>query len=222
MKGGYLLVHHTHCDGDSDQATVGSHVCTMRMPTFERFAEEAMSVFKNGSITMVERYDFNFPSLCFGFNDFFVLYIIRIVGITDYEEMYSDVIKASSHIYGLTSIHGFRIVARPGALSSETGVDIHYVEDYSGGERWYPMPAPAHPGLGNFDALFQHPLDPDRNGRPMLVRDYYPVEEKGQRQHFCYEIVYASGDSKVFVLPCPSLPYEISRDIVIARYYLDY
>jgi hypothetical protein len=83
-----------------------------------------------------------------------VLYIIRIVGITDYEEMYSDVIKASSHIYGLTSIHGFRIVARPGALSSETGVDIHCVEDYSGGERWYPMPAPAHPGLGNFDAIF--------------------------------------------------------------------
>jgi hypothetical protein len=60
VKGGYLLVHHTHCDGDSDQATVGSHVCTMRMPTFERFAEEAMSVFKNGSITMVERYDFYF------------------------------------------------------------------------------------------------------------------------------------------------------------------
>ncbi len=91
------------------------------------------------------------------------------MGVTDYEAMYSDIIKGSSHITGLTSIHGFRIVARPGALSSQTGVDIHYVEDYSGGERWYPMPAGAHPGLCNFDIIFHHPLDPVKNGRPMLV-----------------------------------------------------
>jgi hypothetical protein len=55
VKAGYLLVHHTHCDGDSDQGTVASHVCTMRMPTFERFVEEAMAAFKNGSVTKVER-----------------------------------------------------------------------------------------------------------------------------------------------------------------------
>jgi hypothetical protein len=131
--------------------------------------------------------------------------------------MYSDIIKQSNHISGLTSIQGFRIVAKPDTLPSEPGVAIHYVEDFSGGERWYPMPAPAHPGLGNFDIVFQHPIDKEKHGRPLLVKSYYPVEERGQRQHFYYEIVYVSGDVQVFILPCPSLPYEISRDIVLER-----
>ena len=63
VKVGYLLVSHTHCDGDADIGVTATHLCTQSLQTFERFAEEAQRAWKDGSRTIVKRYFLNFSLL---------------------------------------------------------------------------------------------------------------------------------------------------------------
>ena len=44
-----------------------------------------------------------------------------------------------------------------------------------------------------------------------------PVDLRGRRQEWVYSITYAGGDTQAFYLPCPSLPFHISRDIALER-----
>ena len=41
--------------------------------------------------------------------------------------------------------------------------------------------------------------------------------EKGRRQEWWYDVMFAGGEKKTFVLPCISLPMNINRDLVIER-----
>jgi hypothetical protein len=140
------------------------------------------------------------------------------VGLTDLKAIFGDVDKNPNQINGISLVHGVRIVARPGALPSKTGVDINYKEDYSRGEDWLPLPASTLPGVGNFDALFRHPDHLGAHGEPIVCRSSYPVVEKRQRQQWVYDIGYSDGSSHQFTKPCPSLPYELSRDDVKKRF----
>lgn len=195
VKVGYLLVSHTHCDNDSEIGTAGNHLCTRPLPSFEVFKAEVEKSFRGGFKTQV----------------------LRLVGITDYKAMFSDIDCNPHAINGIMKLHGVRIVARPGASSSETGVDVHYKEDFSRGEGWFPRPASTLPGVGNFDTLFCHPEDPGVHGKPITCLSAYPVEEKRQRQKWVYEIGYSTGTSHTFTAACPSLPYELSRDSILRR-----
>lgn len=58
----------------------------------------------------------------------------RIVGITDYEEMFADTIRGMKQIHGITSAQVFTIRPRRGASSDETGVDVHYMTNFSRGK----------------------------------------------------------------------------------------
>lgn len=61
------------------------------------------------------------------------IYKIRIVGITDYEAMYADAIKIMKSMHGISSAQVFTIRPRRGASSEETGVDVHYMTNFSRG-----------------------------------------------------------------------------------------
>jgi hypothetical protein len=43
------------------------------------------------------------------------------------------------------------------------------------------------------------------------------LTEKGRRQEWFYDVLFAGGEKKSFVLPCLSLPMNINRDLVIER-----
>lgn len=58
---------------------------------------------------------------------------IRIIGITDYEDMFEDTIKIMKQMHGLTSAQVFTIRPRRGASAEETGVDVHYMTNFSRG-----------------------------------------------------------------------------------------
>ena len=123
------------------------------------------------------------------------------------------------NITGISTLHGFRITARRGALSSETGIDVFVTEHFVGGERWHPMPAPANSKASIFLKVFGHPTAPNVHGNPVKVNNYYPVTAKRQRQRYVYEIVYADGSEYIFNLPCVSCPYELSRDHVMRNMF---
>jgi hypothetical protein len=195
VKVGYLLVSHTHCDNDSEIGTAGTHLCTQNLPSFESFEKEVQAAFIGRHKTKV----------------------VRLVGITDYKAMFMDVDKNPNHINGISVLHAFRIVAREGASRSEAGVDVHYRQDFSGGESWFPRPSTTLPGVGNFNTLFRHPTNPDIHGKPIVCKNSYPVEEKRQRQQWVYDIGYSTGSSHTFTAPCPSLPYNLSRKSVKER-----
>ncbi len=73
------------------------------------------------------------------------------------------------------------------------------------------MPAAANVGARLFKTTFRHPTDPDIHGNPLCIKDWYPVK----KQKYCYEISYSSDSIERFILPCPSLPYEISKDMIL-------
>ena len=43
------------------------------------------------------------------------------------------------------------------------------------------------------------------------------LAEKGRRQEWFYDVLFAGGEKKTFVLPCLSLPMTINRDLVVER-----
>ena len=55
VKVAYLLVSHTHCDGDGDQGTTARHLCMQELQTFEVFSKECLNAWKGGSTTIVEK-----------------------------------------------------------------------------------------------------------------------------------------------------------------------
>lgn len=75
----------------------------------------------------------------------------RLVGITDYEEMFSGTV-ANMDIKGISHVHTFRITAKPNG----TGVNVYYKSNFAT-EGWYPRPAPAVP-CELWNDLFPHPL----------------------------------------------------------------
>jgi hypothetical protein len=195
VKVGYHLVSHTHCDNDGEIGVVGNHLCVLPIQSFDVFEREVKNAFKGRHNTEV----------------------VRLVGITDFKTMFNDIDKNPFNINGISQLHGFRIVARPGASSSETGVDVHYTEDYSRGESWFPRPAPILPGVGNFDSIFAHPDGAAVHGKPITCLSVYAVVEKRQRQQWVFVIGYSMGSTYEFTVRCPSLPYALSRDSVVQR-----
>ena len=79
-------------------------------------------------------------------------------------------------------------------------------------EHWHPMPAAADPRAVKFRNMFQHPTDPETHGPAQFIKAWYPVS----KQKYRFDIGYAiTGDVHTFILPCPSLPYEVSRDLIL-------
>ena len=142
-------------------------------------------------------------------------FCVRVVGITDYKEMFKSV--ESSQIYGISTAQTFTIRPRAGASASETGIDVHYMTSYHRGQAWYfPMPASPVPDVGNFNRIFQHPTEPEKFGIPISCRKHFAIQERGCRRQWRYEIHYALQEGgHTFTLPCPSLPFEFSRDDIV-------
>ena len=195
VKVGYLLVSHTHCDNDREIGLAGTFLCNQNIPSFSEFERLVKQAFHGQGSTEVH----------------------QIVGVTNYKDMFQDVDKNLNKISGITASHGFRITARRGALSSEVGVDVYYKENYSKRESWYPRPAPTLPGTGNFNVRFCHPDSPETAGIPLVCESASPVEAKRLRQQWDYRIRYSNGTHIDFRVPCPSLPYEVTRDEVLER-----
>ena len=191
VKVGYLLVSHTHCDNDAEIGTAGNHLCEESLPSFEVFEQQVLKAFRGGGNTKVE----------------------RIVGVTDFKSMFTDIDRNRNQIKGLSLVHAIRITARPGALPSETGVDVFYKIDFTDRESWFPMPAPRLPGVGNFNAIFHHA----EHGAAVSCTNAFGVVERRQRQQWMYEILYGSGKRETFRMACMSLPYELSRESILMR-----
>lgn len=58
---------------------------------------------------------------------------IRIIGITDYEDMFKDTISIMKQMHGITGAQVFRITPRRGASPDQTGVDVLYMTNFSRG-----------------------------------------------------------------------------------------
>jgi hypothetical protein len=57
----------------------------------------------------------------------------RVIGITDYETMFADSIKEMKKMHGISSAQVFSIRPRRDAVSTATGVDVHYMTNFSRG-----------------------------------------------------------------------------------------
>ena len=123
-----------------------------------------------------------------------------MVGITNYKKMFEKVDNNPNLINGLSCVHAIRIVARRGALPSETGVDVHYKKDFTERENWFPLPAPALVDVGNFNSTFWD----EQYGYPIFCGKHTAVTARRMRQQYLYEVVYPGGQIKTFLLPCPS------------------
>lgn len=95
------------------------------------------------------------------------------------------------------------------------GLDVHALEDFRVPHAWFPRPAPTV-DCGNYRSIFRHPTDPQQ-GNPMPFCDATPIAEKGRRRQWRYMIKYPMGDEVEFILPCPSLPFNLTRQSVIDR-----
>ena len=127
----YFLVGHGHCDGDREIGLGGCKLSNERLQTFEEFRTRLKKCFANQKqyYAEVER--------CFVLSSFsfrieimtlwFRFYVIRIVGITDYDAMFAETVAGMSSIHGLTKAQVFSIRPRPKAKSTENGVDVHYM-----------------------------------------------------------------------------------------------
>lgn len=127
--------------------------------------------------------------------------------------MYTDFfISYSFSVEGLSRAHCIRLVANE---SDPSKVDCHYMEDYSEKEGWFPRPAPLIRSKV-WDEIFLHPEDPMRHGIPLSC-EAFPIVDKGKRQQWQYNVKYARGDVCRFVLPCPSLPIDLSREQILSK-----
>lgn len=59
--------------------------------------------------------------------------MLRLVGITDYERMFEATNRILSTIDGISQAQVFSIRPRRGAISEETGVDVHYMTGFNRG-----------------------------------------------------------------------------------------
>ena len=154
-----------------------------------------------------------------------VLGIRRLVGIADYKSIFSDCMK-SLDVQGINvsylilhkiiiithacvqSVSLVRITAKPDG----SGVNIYY-KDNSVATGWYPRPVQPGNSLA-CSAAFKP--DGSDQGSVMAV-EAEALIEKGRRQEWRYDVSFAGGEKKSFILPCKSLPMNINRELVIER-----
>lgn len=87
----------------------------------------------------------------------------------------------------------------------------------AGQAAFFPMPACPLPASANFCTTFAHPEHPLDYGMPLSCLRHEPISERGQRGNWRFLIAYAMREeTHTFILPCPSLPVELSRKQVIA------
>lgn len=193
VKLSYLVRGHSHTDGDGDIGIAGSYISTKNLQTFEDFADAVKSAFRSKSSGFTE--------------------VERIIGATDYIAMFPEYERNNYDMHGLTTAHSIRIVTDDEGVSPYV---TYYDNLNHGSEAWFPRPAPAYP-CGNWKEIFAHPSDPLRHGFP-ISGTCTPVALKGKRQHWQYYISYVSGDTQQFMLPCPSLPFPLTRSSIIERF----
>lgn len=88
-----------------------------------------------------------------------------------------------------------------------------YYKDNSTANGWFPrpvMPAQCKQWKKSFIA------DGENQGVATQVQAN-ACNEKGNRQAWHYEVTFAGGEEKSFLLPCVSLPLNISRESVLER-----
>jgi hypothetical protein len=71
------------------------------------------------------------PTLLFA--PIIIVLFLRLIGITDYEVMFADVIKSMKSMHGISKAQVVTMRPRRGASYTVTGVDLHYMTNFSQG-----------------------------------------------------------------------------------------
>ena len=127
----------------------------------------------------------------------------RLVGITDYEQMFGQGVKSfegnnfmcklscfsNCSIQGIRKAQSIRITAR----ADGTGCDVYY-KDEASRSGWFPRPTQSSVYTPMWKSIFKHPTD-ELQGHPVSAI-VTPIQEKGQRQSWQYLVTYFGDFAK--------------------------
>lgn len=196
VKLSYLIVGHTHEDGDG---TIGIYVTVVSC--LNKFKKSYVA----GNVVTYLRQE-DIPSFA-DFHEYVkqainseegkVRAVEEVLTFADYEAVFkeSDVGKVS----GISTMKLIKM-----SLNKEGKVNIYYKSN-SSKEGWYPTPIEEKLKNKLWYETPAHPFDPTTHGKPLSVGSV-PCKERQKRQYWEYSATYESGDTQNIILPCWSLP----------------
>jgi len=136
-----------------------------------------------------------------------VLDVKSIVGIPDYETLFTDFNAGDAD--GLMAAQEFRL-----ALNSTTEeVQLHYRNDCTM-DGWLPRPVLPTTELSSTWKDKFVCSDPTQ-GAPVSFTHYPLTGERGNRQAWMYDVMFARGMTEEFILPCPSIPVSLVKATLV-------
>jgi len=135
------------------------------------------------------------------------LAVKHLIGLPNYDKLFQNF--NAFNIEGISRAQEIRLTASTDGKS----VDIFYRDDCTV-EGWFPRPVQPDISLSSHWArIFRHP--DARQGNPMSFT-HVPLSERGKRQCWLYNVCFAGGATETYVLPCPPLPVQFDRDVLLA------
>ena len=115
MKVAYLKRRHTHCPVDRLIGMASTHFSNKNLPNFGSFSSELYNAFNKSKSANIKLYRYvyfitNHDNICIkhaiNINYFYISLLLshRVVGITDYERMLSDINLNPSKITNITAV----------------------------------------------------------------------------------------------------------------------